>query len=510
MTLRSLMAPLAGLLLATTYTPAQAEEDGPRVSVAQGALQGVSGEGIESFLGVPFAAPPAGDLRWRAPQPVESWDGVRLADQVGADCVQDLVNNPPGPDHDNVTSEDCLYLNIWRPAGVTEDQPLPVMVWIHGGAFIMGSASVPGYRGDDLARKGVIVVGLNYRLGRFGTFVVPELLDEQVGQPLGNYGLLDQIAALKWVQDNIASFGGDAGNVTIFGESAGASSVNFLMTSPLARGLFDKAIAQSGGESANLPDMGQSLRDSVAWAESKGIADADLDALRALPAEVVLDAPVTSVAYPFVDGQAIVESTPEAFEDGLASPVPYLLGANNYEESLMVWLPGAGDAMVKRLGDDASAVIDLYREPGEDNKRAVERMWGEAAMTLPARSRAQSFSAQGNSVWLYRYSYVPEALRSTVPGAGHEWEIEMVFNHPYWRSRDGWTQTDAAMADLISDYWVSFARTGNPNHSDAPDWQPCRPDQDRLMEFTYDGAVLQTDFAKERLDALQEALFGED
>ena len=500
---RSLVASAALFLLSATVVAAQ---DEPRVTVAQGELQGLAGEEIEAFLGVPFAAAPVDDLRWRAPQAPAEWAGVRPADHVAPDCVQDLENNPPGPDHDNVTSEDCLYLNIWRPARVAADEPLPVMVWIHGGAFIMGSASVPGYRGDDLARKGMIVVGLNYRLGHFGTFVVPQILDEQIGQPLGNYGVLDQIAALEWVRDNIDSFGGDPDNITIFGESAGASSVNFLMASPLARGLFAKAIAQSGGESADLPDMGDSMRVNLAWAESKGIKDGDLTALRALPAETVLDAPVTSVAYPFVDGQVIVESTPEAFEDGLAAPVPYLLGANDYEESLMVWLPGAGQAMLDRLGDDAPGVLDLYYEPGLSEERAIERLWGEAAMTLPARSRAQSFSARGNPVWLYRYSYVPDALRETVPGAGHEWEIEMVFDHPYWRSKDGWTERDDAMADLVSSYWVSFARTGDPNHGSAPEWQRFTPSHDRLIEFTKEGALMRSDFAKERLNALERAL----
>lgn len=488
------------LLLGTLGLDAKAQT----VHIASGDLVGQAQAATEVFLGVPYAAPPVGPLRWRSPQPVATWAGVRPASTIGPDCIQDKISNPLPATHVNVQSEDCLYLNVWRPrAGASA--PFPVMVWIHGGAFIMGSGSLSDYDGRTLAAQGVIVVTLNYRLGRFGTFALPALSHEQAYEPHANYGVLDQIAALRWVQNNIGAFGGDPGNVTIFGESAGASSVNFLLTSPLAKGLFSKAISQSGGASANLKPLAVAEVDHAQWAMSKGISADDLHALRALPVDVVLDAPVRGAAFPVIDGRIILASTDEAFAAGLAAPVPYLVGANDYEQSLLRWMPGATKAMMDDLGDRAEPLLDLYQQPGEDRATALGRMWGEMAMVEPARRRAKAVANAGAPVWLYRYGYVPTALRGRRLGAGHADEIEMVFHNPSVEALPGWSEEDEAMARLVSGYWAAFAKTGAPAALNGPSWPEFSADHDWLMEFSNDGAALVEDFGHVRLDAVETA-----
>lgn len=497
--------------LVGTLLPAAAQQQAVTASasarVTGGSIAGASGGGVDAFLGVPYAAAPVGALRWRPPQAAPAWSGVRPARTIGADCMQDKASNPLPAAYDNATSEDCLYLNIWRPQGAT--QALPVMVWIHGGAFIMGSGSLPLYDGSALARKGVLLVSINYRLGRFGTFAHPALSAEQQGAPVANYGLMDQIAALRWVRENAAALGGDPKNITLFGESAGASSVNFLMTSPLARGLFDKAISQSGGASnAPQPLRGTSASaeaSGLAWARAKGVADGDAAALRALPAASVLDAPVRAAAPPVLDGRLVVHDTATAFRLGEAMPIPYLTGANDYEQSLMRWMPGAGDAMLARLGAQGEQILGRYLAPGLAREQAVGRMWGEMAMVEPTRRRAKQQAARGAPVWLYRYSYVPEALRATVPGAGHDNEIEMVFAMPSPRAQPGWSERDQEMAEMVSNYWVAFARTGKPAVPGQPAWPQLGADRDVLLEFSRDGAAAVADFGRRRLDMLEAA-----
>ncbi len=497
---RLLMFALAALPVAVAAQPAA-----PVAHLVDGRVAGTSTDGVDAFLGLPYAAPPVGALRWRPPAPAAAWQGVRSAAAIGPDCLQDSKDNPLPPGYVNRESEDCLYLNVWRPHGAASAK-LPVMVWIHGGAFIMGSGSLPIYDGHALARKGVVLVTINYRLGRFGTYANPSLSAEQRGGVLANYGMMDQIAALKWIRANAKALGGDPHNVTIFGESAGASSVNFLMTSPLARGLFDKAISESGGNSNHIQMLTGGPKSAEAtglqWARSKGVPDGDMAALRALPAETLLDAPVRAPIFPVRDGRLIVRDTTDAFRLGEAAPVPYLVGANDYEQSLMRWLPGAGDAMLARLGPSAQPILDQYLQPGVTREQAIGRMWGEMAMVEPARRRAMQQAARGVPVWLYRYGYVPEALRASTPGAGHDNEMEMVFATPSARSRPGWTAQDQTMADRVSDYWVSFARTGHPVAAGAPAWPRFAIGQDRLMEFSATGAAVVADFGKVRLDML--------
>ena len=406
----------------------------------------------------------------------------------------------------NPTSEDCLYLNIWRP----DDQSAgrPVMVWIHGGAFIMGAGSFPNFNGATLARKDVVLVTLNYRLGRFGVFAHPALRKEQGDDPVADFGLLDQIAALQWVRDNIANFGGDPANVTIFGESAGGSSVNFLMASPLAKGLFTKAIAQSAGLSNNLKSLPAAEAEGRAWARSKGVGDDDLAALRALPADKVWDGPVTKVALPVIDGIVVTANTDDAFRAGAIAQAPYLLGANSQEESLLRWLPGLDETFLKSLGPRGDATLRLYLTDGLDRQAAVAKLWGEASYVEPARFRAKQAARGGSQVWLYHYGYVPDAAALTATGAGHEAEIEMVFANPDQRWPKPWSARDWAMAATVQNYWINFARTGNPNSPGLSAWPAYSADADAVMAFSDAGAAAVTAFKKPRLDAL-EAVYAE-
>jgi para-nitrobenzyl esterase len=496
---------MTGLCLLATALPVTAAPT-LVVQTASGKIEGATKDGVERFLGVPFAKPPVGPLRWRAPQTPVPWQGVRPATSYGPDCVQDAMIEPPGPGWVNPVNEDCLYLNVWRPAHAHK-RPLPVMVWIYGGAFIMGAGSFPPYDGTAFARQDVILVNFNYRLGRFGTFAHPALMQEQAGQPAGNYGVLDQIAALNWVRDNIAAFGGDPNNVTIFGESAGASSVNFLMASPLARGLFNKAISQSGGSGANLKSLDAMETEAKIWAASKGVKDDNAVALRALTTAQVLDSPETQVASPFIDGKIITQSTDTAFATGAVAKVPYLVGSNGYEESLLRWLPGGEKGLLAKPGADA--VLKLYMSTGLDQVAAGKKMWGDAAMTLPAHTRAAEMAAAGQKVWLYRYSYVPESLRSTLPGAGHEAEIEMVFATQHGRIPHIWSPGDKTMAATVHRYWVNFARVGDPNGEGDPglrQWPAVTSSENTLMDFANGGAQVVHDFDQPRLDALKAML----
>jgi para-nitrobenzyl esterase len=477
---------------------------GQVITIDQGMLAGSRADGVERYLGVPFAAAPIGALRWQAPKPAPNWRGVRNATTTAPICLQDSVNNPLEPGFVAPQSEDCLYLNIFRPAGRAR-QRLPVMVWIHGGAFIMGAGGLPQHDGSALASRGAIVISINYRLGRFGTFAHPALAAEQAGHPIANYGLMDQIAALRWARRNALALGGDPRNVTVMGESAGASSVNFLMTSPMARGLFDKAISESGGASAGLMPLADAEAAGLRWATGKHAAD--VVALRALTAEAVLDAPVRMPAFPVIDGQIVLGSTREMFAADKVLRVPYLVGANDYEQSLMKWLPGAGQALLKTLGLRAEPLVALYRRPGESRDVAVARLWGENAMTLPARQRARLQAGRGQPTWLYRFGYVQTALRATMPGAGHADELPMVFGvpSPAATAAGGWKEADRAMAKQVGDYWVAFARTGNPNHAGAPLWPRYTAADDRVLEFGVDGVRAVAQPGK-RLDLLEAAM----
>ena len=336
------------------YAPIAFAAPAPVVAIASGKLRGVSEAGVDSYKGIPFAEPPVGELRWRPPMPIAAWQGVRDVTAMQHDCMQLPAPSEAAPGGTTTPSEDCLYLNVWAPTG-SHGKHLAVMVWIYGGGFLNGGASPAVYDGTAFAQRGVVLVTFNYRLGRFGFFAHPALTAEQSTGPLGNYGYMDQIAALKWVQRNISAFGGDPARVTIFGESAGGSSVLTLMTSPMARGLFAQAIVESGGgrdgkfprylrdrdSKPGSPPSGEAV--GIAFAKSKNITGSDaaaLKALRALPADAVVDdlniitrrtAHSTASTYPgpMIDGQLLIQGSQSVYEAGRQLKIPLIIGANN-------------------------------------------------------------------------------------------------------------------------------------------------------------------------------------
>ena len=440
---------LAALVLGTATLHAQAR--GPVVTVAEGSLRGVDTAGVIAFFGVPYAAPPVGDLRWQPPQPAARWSVVRSAERLGKNCMQGQPFGDIDPFAAGV-SEDCLYLNVWTAR--TEGRRAPVMVWIHGGGFYAGFGGEERHHGGVLARKGAVVVTLNYRLGPFGFLAHPALAEG--GHGAGNYGLLDQIAALEWVKRNIARFGGDPARVTIFGESAGAASVGFLVASPLAKGLFHRAILESGAGIGRAPARPAAEAEGVRFAEALGIRGTGAEAaarLRAVPADSVLAAmqgrgpdgrPAMLARQPVLDGRVLPRSVDSALATGRANLVPVIVGSNADE--------------------------------------------GDAPYGAPARSFARLVTGRGQKAWMYRYTRVGEDSASRRRGAYHSSEITFVFGRPRPIREDaGRTPYDSTLADAMSDYWVAFAASGDPNGEPASAkwgrWPAYDPGTDAHMEL---------------------------
>jgi para-nitrobenzyl esterase len=457
------------------------------VRVEQGLLSGTAGASpeVRVFKGVPYAAAPAGDLRWRAPQPPAKWSGTHNAADYSAICMQRRPNaagiGTAGP-----MSEDCLYLNIFTAAKTANDK-LPVMVWIHGGALTAGAASVAGYDGEQLALKGVVVVTINYRLGVFGFFAHPELTREADGGPSSNYGLLDQIAALQWVQKNIAAFGGDPKCVTIFGESAGSWSTNLLAASPLAHGLFHRVIGESGGQFEPMK--------SVAKAEQAGAKFGTLAELRAKSAEdlqAALGAAFVGTnggyAGPVVDGRSLPEDVYTIYAQGKQNDVPLLIGSNA-DEGTMFTPATANLETLKgiahlRFGPEADAFLKLYPAQSDSEAwRAQADSMRDQTFGWEMRTWARMQTKTGKSkVYLYFFSRVPPGPAAARMGAYHSAEIAYVFHNTHRRGRV-WEETDHWLSDIMSSYWVNFAATGDPNRKGLPLWPVFDPKEDRLMGF---------------------------
>jgi para-nitrobenzyl esterase len=430
------------------------------------------------------------------------------ATEFGPACPQ--IPRPGREEFLREISEDCLTLNVWTPAE-RGTQKLPVMVWIHGGAFLVGSGTWPFYDGSELARQGVVVVTINYRLGRLGFFAHPALTEESQDGPLGNYGLLDQIAALGWVRRNIAAFGGDPSNVTIFGESAGGSSVTHLMVSPLSSGLFHRAIAQSGGGFNTPPHLREAGAVGARSKQDEGVAFAaehgctSLSELRALPVETLLQRPGDrdSTLGPFVDGTVIPAEIGVVFSRGEQHDVPFLLGSNSYEGSIAVTFGGTPETVFGLLGGELLRQLrEAYRV--DDDKLLAAQLWGDASFVAPARFLARNMSRVESPAFLYHFTYVVSGRRGTVPGAAHGTDVPFVF-----RAIDrigllrGLVNTqDVAMASLISAYWVQFAKTGDPNGAGRPHWPAYEPGADVLLELGEE-VTARTGFARERLDILE-------
>jgi para-nitrobenzyl esterase len=462
--------------------------DGPTVAVSQGKVQGFVADGVAQFRGLPFAAPPVGDLRWQAPRPAAKWSDVRAGNVFSATCLQ---------------AEDCLYLNIYEPADAKKGAHLPVMVWIHGGAFVFGSGSA--YDGSQFAKQGVIVVTVNYRLGRAGWFAHPALTAENPQGLLGNYGLMDQIASLEWVKDNIKEFGGDPKNVTIFGESAGAISINYLMLAPLARGLFSKALSESGfGRLAAKPQSAVE-QNGLAYAERVGVHGSDVAAAKALRAlswpELTGNvAPIGTAEQilPMADGKLIVGSAADGFAKGMEAHVPYLLGGNSDEASLTRRGLNAAERMASIQQGRESFLAVYDPDNSGDADRIMARLVTDVTISEPDRDLARLHTQHGNATYVYHFSYTPAAQRAVLFGLAHGAELAYVFNTP---RAAGFDDEGKAIASAANRYWAQFAKSSDPDSAGGPQWPKFDLADEYLMEFPANGLpVVAKHFHKARLD----------
>jgi para-nitrobenzyl esterase len=471
----------AMILLAACNRP-----EGPvtLVKVEGGRVEGVVENGITIFRGIPFAAPPVGDLRWRPPQPVEPWDTVLKADAFAPACPQARMPFPGAPEME--VSEDCLYLNVWTPASSSKDR-LPVMVWIYGGGFAMGSTSVPTYSGEKLAALGVVVVSIAYRVGALGFLAHPQLTAESDHHVSGNYGLLDQIAGLEWVQHNIRAFGGDPGRVTIFGESAGGISVSMLSASPLCKGLFAGAISQSGG---SFGPVSQDKRGDgiqlLEGAENTGLEFAarmgagSIAELREMDPGQWMDDPLSRMGgfWPVVDRYVIAGDQYRLYEAGRYNDVNVLIGTNSDEGSMFV-RPSAPaqyeEHIRQQFGPFADRILEAY--PGNTESEtytSLADIFREIVFAWPTWSWARLQTRTGDSnVFVYYFSQQqPASLFSSYKprGAGHGAEVAYVFRHLAGGGDSPYTEEDLALSEMMARYWTNFARTGDPNGEGLPHW----------------------------------------
>ncbi|MGC4015689.1 MAG: carboxylesterase family protein [Luteolibacter sp.] len=503
---------MAAALIGVFLFPLHAEEDPAVVQVEGGRIRGAVGNGLVVFKGIPFARPPVGSLRWRPPQPVASWEGIRETTAFSPNPIQPKDGGPTAAN----TSEDCLYANVWRPAEA--NGPLPVMVWIYGGGLVTGGASL--YPGDALAKQGILVVSFNYRLGRLGFFTHPALAREAPEDLRGNYGYMDQLAALQWVQRNIAAFGGDPKNVTLSGESAGGGSVLVHLTSPLSRGLFQRAILESPGipapRAAATPMRSLAAAESIAMeyarvagiqgddaAVLKGLRDLSVDELGKGAEHYVLaiqDGPeIPGLSHSIVDGRLVVEPPETSLREGRQQMIPVLCGGNDYDLSIT---PAATkDALFSQFGVLSPQARELYDPEGAvalpDLRQAV---MADLVMLEPPRYLAQAMTRAGQPAYLYRFSYVPQALRSTMRGATHASEILFAWDCVGAALNGKATAEDEAMAKTTSGYWVSFVKTGDPNGGGRPNWPRHDPASPDVMNFTLSGPSFAPDPLKARLD----------
>lgn len=473
------MPRLSFAILLTALLPLAAAITDP-VRVEQGQLSGVAGSdpGVRVYKGIPFAAPPVGDLRWRAPKPAADWPGVRKADQFSATCMQtpypegSLYHSEPEP-----VSEDCLYLNIWTGAKSASDKR-PVMVWIHGGAFTRGSGSLPTYNGENFAKKGVVLVTVNYRLGIFGFFAHPELSQESEHHSSGDYGILDEIAALQWVQKNIAAFGGDPKRVTIFGESAGSWAVNVLVASPLAKGLFQRAIGESG---ANFNKM-----TTLADLEKSGLRAGSIKDLRAKSSEDIMK---TQGAFSVnVDGWLLPTDVMTIFEKSQQNDVPILIGSNADEGTAFmppkITVAGFQMTAQSRFKTRADDLLKIYPASSDAEAwKSSAALMRDQTFGLQMRTWARMQTKTGKSpAYLYYFSRVPPGPIGEHYGAFHASEISYVFGTADI-GRRAWEDADRKLSNVMSSYWINFAATGNPNGRDRQAWPKYDENKYLALEF---------------------------
>ena len=465
------------------------------VATKSGPVRG-AGVGVMSFKGIPYAAPPLGQLRWRPPENPPSWSNVKDASQFGPPCPQPERVIPGRPARPVATSEDCLTLNVWTPARTASNR-LPVMVWIHGGGFTVGSGSLPAYDGEALARRGVVVVTLNYRLGALGFLAHPVLSRESPHHVSGNYGLLDLIAALRWVQNNIAQFGGNPADVTVFGQSGGAYSICILTVSPLATGLFRRAIMQS------LPLMFQPVRRlrtehaGLRSAESLGEANAaDIATLRVMSADQIVKqlAPGPTLSnethwFPIVDGWVLPHEPADLIGRSRQVAVPVLIGYNADEGNF--FLPDAPKSISgyevfvrgKFGGDQLESIMAMYpAKTDAEAPAALTRFFGDYELLTSTVMTARAME-RVTDVHVYQFSRVGPRTRRFWNGAAHSAELPYMFDHVTAPSEDFDSQ-DKALSEAIAGAWVAFAKTGNPNGPGLPEWPAYREPTYRYLKYS--------------------------
>ena len=477
----ALAAALIGLAGVAAAQPAH-------VAVDSGRLSGVSDGTVMSFKGVPYASPPVGPLRWRPPRPALPWTGERDAAAFGPICPQ--PQRPELAESAAAQSEDCLTLNVWAPSRV--ERPAPVMVWLHGGGNRGGASSGRYFDGTSFGRDGVVLVSLNYRLGPLGFFAHPALTGEAASdQPLANYGLMDQIAALRWVRRNIRAFGGDPDNVTVFGESAGGVDVLALLTAPAARGLFAKAIVESGGLFEKPESLREAQADGAKIATALGLpgAAATSAQLRALPADALVRQEIYGDG-PIIDGRLLREDVRAAFSCGDLPPVPLIIGYNSNEASLMGDDPGRPAGLLSEFTAAELASARLAYPEATDDAALARALFRDIHFAFPAwwiGGRA----ARGAPAYVYRFGYIRMRQRGRMTGANHGAEIPYVFDS--WSQSPGggifMTDSERAEAGMVHACWVAFARTGAPACPPAPAWPSFQAQTPQLMGFGDDTMV---------------------
>jgi para-nitrobenzyl esterase len=469
------------------------------VKTEGGYVSGINENGLRVYLGIPYAAPPTGDLRWKPPEAAKPWEGIRKADKFGPSCPQAVAPEFGSEWMPGNMSEDCLNLNVWTPV-VNSKEKLPVMVFIYGGAFLRGSSSLPLYNGTALAKKGVVVVTFNYRVGVLGFMAHPELSKESPHNTSGNYALLDQEAALRWVQNNIAAFGGDPARVTIFGESAGGASIIAQLAVSQSKGLYSQAIVESGGiwkresmisgynTKSEAEEYGQKFADSLGYSGSDAIQQmrniSAFDLANATPG--IWDSTFWgfhNIGFkPTIDGWLIKEAPEETFRQGRQNPVPLIIGSNADEGTLLaantnMSVPEYGQFIRDSFGENASKILARYpASTKEEVQHQMEKITTDIDFASAAKFVAGSMANLDQSTYLYKFTYV---LPGQPNGAYHTSELYFVFQPSYWNP----DPISSKVSDYMIDLWVRFAKTGNPNGDINVIWPKYRTEKDRYLDI---------------------------